>query len=101
MDHQLSYSNTPDHRLETLADVISPLGETINQVRRGDVDPRVSNAVGYLTNVLLKALEQGNLEERLNALEAIVNNQSHPSSSLFDTEPDETLFVYKPERTSV
>ncbi len=45
-------SETPDHQLDTLTDVVSLLGETINQVRRGEIDPRVSNAVGYMTIVV-------------------------------------------------
>ena len=92
---------TPDHQLGTLTDVVSLLGETINQVRRGEIDPRVSNAVGYLTNVLIKALEQGNLEERLNALEDTVNNQPKHTASLFDTEPQESLFSYEPQETPI
>jgi hypothetical protein len=94
-------SDTPDRQLESLAEVVSLLGETINEVRRGEIDPRVSNAVGYLTNVLIKALEQGNLEERLAALEAIVNNQPKRPVSLFDTEPQEPLFAYEPQEALI
>lgn len=61
----------------------------------------MSNAVGYLTNVLIKALEQGNLEERLNALEAIVNGQPQRPQSLLDTEPQEPFFAYEPEGTVI
>jgi len=49
--------------------------ETINQVRKGQIDPRVANAVGYLANVLIRAVEQGDLEKRLDDLEAVVKNQ--------------------------
>jgi hypothetical protein len=35
------------------------LADSVNQLRRGRLDPRVANAMGYLTNVLLRALEQG------------------------------------------
>jgi hypothetical protein len=94
-------SDTPDRPLESLADVVSLLGETINQVRRGEIDPRVSNAVGYLTNVLIKALEQGSLEERLAALEATVNSQSHQQTSLFVPEPEELSFAYESKRAPV
>jgi hypothetical protein len=47
------------------------LSETINQVRSGAIDPRTSNAVGYLAAVMLKALQQGEIEARLQALEAL------------------------------
>ena len=53
-------------------DVIRLLSGTINQVRKGQLDPRVANAVGYLANVLLKAVDQGRVEDRLAALEAVV-----------------------------
>ena len=38
------------------------LGESNNQVRRGQLDPRVANALGYLPSILPGALQQGLLE---------------------------------------
>jgi hypothetical protein len=61
---------TPDNPLGNTNDVSALLGESINQVRRGQLDPRVANALGYLTSVLLRALEQGSIEDRLNKIEA-------------------------------
>jgi hypothetical protein len=61
---------TPDHPLNNVRDVSLLLGQSINQVRRGQLDPRVANAVGYLASILLGALQQGPLEERLARLEA-------------------------------
>jgi hypothetical protein len=63
-------THTPDARLENTSDVSKVLAETINQIRRGELDPRIGNAVGYLAGVLLRALEQGDLEARLEKLEA-------------------------------
>lgn len=71
--------DTPRVKVEDCRDVVSLISETINQVRRGEVDPRVANAVGYLANVLLKAVEQGDVESRLAELEAAV--KGHRSSS--------------------
>lgn len=62
----------PTRRLGTAADVTDLLAETINQVRRGELDPKVANSVGYLASVLLRAIEAGALEERLARLEAAV-----------------------------
>ena len=73
----------PDVPLTSNANVITLLGETINQVRRGDLDPKVSNAIGYLTGILLKALEQGHLEERLVALEEIINHRPQTTDRPF------------------
>jgi hypothetical protein len=64
---------TPDNPLRNTQDVSVLLGESINQVRRGQLDPRVANAVGYLASILLGALQQGPLEERLQRLEATLD----------------------------
>lgn len=61
---------TPDHPLNNVHDVSLLLGHSINQVRRGQLDPRVANAMGYLASILLGALQQGPLEARLSRLEA-------------------------------
>jgi hypothetical protein len=65
----------PDVRVEDCGDVVALISETINQVRKGVIDPRVANAVGYLANVLIKALEQDELETRIERLEAILENR--------------------------
>ena len=61
-----------DVKVESCQDVVRLISETINQVRRGQLDPRVANAIGYLANVLIKAVEQGDMEKRLEDLEAAV-----------------------------
>ena len=40
-------------------------------MRGGVLDPKTGNAVGYLAGVLLKAFQQGDIEARLQALEAV------------------------------
>jgi hypothetical protein len=55
-------------------------GETINQVRRGEIDLRVSNAIGYLSGILLSAIEKGSLEERLATLEAVFACGGHSNT---------------------
>jgi len=79
-------SDTPDVPLSSSMEVAALLGQTINQVRRGDVDPKVANTVGYLSGVLIRALEVGDIEQRLATLEAIVNHQEVPESP-FDIDP--------------
>jgi len=70
---------SPDCPLENPIHVSTLLADSINRVRRGELDPRVANAVGYLATVLLRALEQGPLEERLAKLEAALrsNQEAH------------------------
>src|SRR6266849_6528099 len=63
-------NETPDHPLKSVVDVTELLAGTINQVRRGELDPRVGNTVGYLAATLLRALEAGGLVERLSVLES-------------------------------
>ncbi len=55
-----------------MADVKGLLSDTIHQVRTGVIDPKVANCVGYLSGILLKAIEVGDIEERLSAMEAVV-----------------------------
>ncbi len=62
------------------------LGETINHVRRGKIDLRVSNAVGYLSSILLSAIEKGSLEERLATLEAVFASEDHANNNFCENE---------------
>jgi hypothetical protein len=58
-----------DVPLRTVNDVVTLLARSINEVRRGALDMKVGNTVGYLASVLLRALTDGDLEARLCALE--------------------------------
>jgi hypothetical protein len=78
-------ADTPDCDLKNVSDVATLLAATINQVRTGRIDPRIANAVGYLSATLLKALEVGGLEQRISDLEIATMN-SLRSDSPFDRE---------------
>ena len=65
-------NDQPDVQIRDSQDVIVLVSDTINAVLKGRIDPRIANTVGYLANVLLKAVDQGVLEERLAELEAVV-----------------------------
>ncbi|HUI05547.1 MAG TPA: hypothetical protein VL486_00925 [Verrucomicrobiae bacterium] len=67
----------PDVCVTDCEDVVKLLSETINQVRKGQIDPRVANAIGYLANVLIKASEQGELEKRISEVESLLKNRNH------------------------
>jgi hypothetical protein len=69
--------DAPDIKIVDCRDVARLLSETINQVRKGELDPRVANAVGYLANVMIKAVEQGDLETRLVELESLVKGRQN------------------------
>ena len=76
-------ADTPDHPLGNTNDVSALLGDSINRLRRGELDPKVANAMGYLASVLLRALEQGPLEERLAKLESVLTKKTG-ASELFE-----------------
>jgi len=58
--------------LRSLGDVLGLVELTINDVRAGRVDVKVANAVGYLANVAMKAIEGSDLEARLEAIESVL-----------------------------
>src|SRR5580704_18515781 len=76
-------ADSPDHPLGNTTDVsalLSDLSDSINRLRRGQLDPRVANAIGYLTSVLLRSLEQGPIEERLAKIKATLAANAHQGS---------------------
>lgn len=74
-------ADTADRQLTNPADVSVLLAETINHVRRGQLDPRVANTIGYLAGIFLKAKENDGLEQRLARLESLFADlQARPSS---------------------
>jgi hypothetical protein len=77
-------ANFPMKPLRTVFDVIELLSDTINHVRRGEMDLRMSNSIGYLSGILLSAIEKGSFEERLAALEAAVSKPHDPGELPFE-----------------
>ena len=76
--------DAPIRPLRNASEVVALLGETINQVRRGELDLRVCNAIGYLSGILLSAIEKSSYEDRLAALEAAVANPPRNTSPLHE-----------------
>jgi hypothetical protein len=65
--------------LKTVDDVTNLLADTINDLRSGTIDSRLANTVGFLATGMLKALQQGDLEGRLRAMEAVLSsNKTSP-----------------------
>ena len=46
---------TPDLPLKTVDQIIGLLEITVNEVRRGELSPKIANTIGYLAAILLKA----------------------------------------------
>jgi len=66
-----------DIRLDTIPidekkDVIPFLVTVINELRRGKLEVKRANALGYLGGVLIKAYELADMEERLEKVERLV-----------------------------
>ena len=57
-------------RLKSVQDVNDYLAKPITRVDRDDIDTAKATKIGYLVNILLKGLETGDLEQRVEALEA-------------------------------
>ena len=66
---------TPDAPLTSAPDVAAFLASTTNRTTRGEIDCRVANAVSCLPGQLLRALEGGDLERRLERLEDLLSGK--------------------------
>lgn len=79
-------TDTPDHPLGNTTEVSALLSDSINRLRRGQLDPRVANSMGYLASVLLKALDQ-RLEDRVAHLEAVICGNGETEAEVFEFRP--------------
>lgn len=60
-------------------DVARLFADTINDLRSGKIDSRLANTVGFLAGGMLKAMQQGEIEGRLRAMEAVLSsNKTSP-----------------------
>jgi hypothetical protein len=67
----------PEAPFGTVADILALLGQTVNQVRRGELDPKVGNCVGYLASVGLRAVDEGALAREVEELRREVEGLLH------------------------
>jgi len=58
-------------RLDSRESLIDLLSETVQQVRTGQIDPKVANAIGYLVNVARQILESDEYERLAREIEAL------------------------------
>lgn len=63
-------THAPYLPLQNQMEIAALLAETINQVRRGQLDARTANTICFLSNALSRVLDQGSTEQRLAKLEA-------------------------------
>jgi hypothetical protein len=74
----------PERPLKSIGEVSELLEETINRVRQGPFDLRAANSIGFLSGILLKALESGRIEDRLAHLEAAMTGTTGTETEAFD-----------------
>jgi hypothetical protein len=55
-----------------IKEVLDLLADTINQVRSNTMPARTANTIGYLANVMIKALEITEIDNRLKQVERVV-----------------------------
>jgi hypothetical protein len=83
-------ADAADVTLHSGKDVAAFLAETINQVRKGRIAPKIASTVGYLSSLLMKALETSDLEERLAMVEETLKAR-RPDESIFNLYEDEEV----------
>lgn len=65
----------PPLKLTNAKDVIVLLQDTINGVRSGELDVRIANCLGFLTDKLLKAYEVAELNDKVDAMERFLEKR--------------------------
>jgi hypothetical protein len=70
-------TDAADVPLTSVRDVVVLLGDTVNRVRKGELDAKVGNCLGVLSGVLLRALEEGDLAEQIQQLRASIESLQH------------------------
>jgi hypothetical protein len=68
--------------LQRVADVVLLLGRSINDLRLGRLDPKIGNGIGYLSSILLRALEGDELRKELEDQKKQVQRMRVPSCRL-------------------
>lgn len=66
----------PDVKIACCGDLAPLLSRTINQVLKGQLDPRVANTVGYLVSIEMRVFEVRDLEARIDRLEEVIERHS-------------------------
>ena len=62
-------ANKRAYRLNSIGDVSHCLKKTINEMRRGEIQIGEARARGYLQNILLDAMEDTEIDQRMNLIE--------------------------------
>ena len=55
--------------LRSTIDIVELIEKTINELRKNKTSTRIANTVGYLAGISLKAIEQSDIEKRMEVIE--------------------------------
>ncbi len=66
---QVLDADAPDLTLDNVRDVLDGIESTVNLVRKGRLDNRAGNCIGYLLGIALKALETEEVSVKVRELE--------------------------------
>jgi hypothetical protein len=80
-------NSTPDVTLRSAGDELKLLEDTINQVRRGEIDPKIANVIGYLCALRTKTRHEFATERRLSILEAAIKRNQ--ASLIYEADGDD------------
>ncbi len=58
-------------RLKSSSDVRRYLASLINRLEKGEIESTVAGRAAYISNILLRAIENGEFERRIEALEKL------------------------------
>lgn len=61
--------------LNDAGDVVKFLNTVINELRSGQIPPKIASCCGFLVNQLLRALEMSNLERKITAIEKVITDR--------------------------
>ncbi len=79
--------DTPDFPLNNGDDAAALLARAINLLLRGQLDPKIANAAGYLLGIKMRASNTGKLEQRIADLEAVLKERG-PAPALFELDDE-------------
>ena len=63
----------PPRRFNTAGDCRRYLASVINRLEDGKITPDIAGRAAYITNIIIRAIEGSDLEDRLNELEKKIN----------------------------
>ena len=64
--------NLPPLTINSSADIVSATVQIINELRTGQLPPKIANTVGYLLGIAIKAFEVSEIDKKLETIDRII-----------------------------